>query len=89
MKKKILLGALIAIVFLSGIIAGGCGDSIAIVDAKGSSQTEQPQYAEMEYIHSSGYIEEFRDTVTGVHYFVTAREGITVRYNADGTVFVD
>ena len=51
MKKKTLLGVLIAITFLSGIIVGGCGDSIAIVNAENSEQTEQYQHAEIELVN--------------------------------------
>lgn len=92
MKKKTLLGVLIAITFLSGIIVGGCGDGIATVNAENSEPTEQYLYAEMELIYHdmSQGIEEYRDSVTGVHYIVVLGcGGITVRYNADGTVFVD
>lgn len=35
---------------------------------------------------------DFRDPETGVHYIIyigSRRGGITVRYNADGTLFVD
>lgn len=93
MKKKTLLGVLIAITFLSGIIVGGCGDGIATVNAKNGEQTEQYQQAEMEIISNPlDEIREYRDSVTGVHYLVyesTYKAGMTVRYNADGTVFVD
>lgn len=93
MKKKTLLGALIAFTFLSGIIVGGCGDGIATVNAENSEPTEQYQQAEMELLSNpSDEIREYRDSVTGVHYFVfssTYKAGMTVRYNADGTVFVD
>lgn len=92
MKKKTLLSILIAITFLSGIIVGGCGDGITAVDAKDSEQTEQYQHAEMECIYSYGELYEYRDSVTGVHYFIMYDSwgtGMTVRYNADGTVFVD
>jgi hypothetical protein len=90
MKKKTLLGVLIAITFLSGIFVGGCGDGIATVNAENSEQTKQYQHAEMELINSSlDEIREYRDSVTGVHYFLSINAGMTVRYNADGTVFVD
>ena len=93
MKKKTLLGVLIAITFLSGIIVGGCGNDIEIVNAENSEQTKQYQYAEMELINNPlDEIKEYRDSATGVHYLVFAsynKAGMTVRYNADGTVFVD
>ena len=94
MKKKMLLGVLIAITFLSGIIVGGCGDGIAAVNAENSEPTEQYQHAEMELVSNPlSDIREYRDSVTGVHYLVTTfrggNSGVTVRYNADGTVFVD
>lgn len=48
---------------------------------------------EMEYV---GYCEkditELRDKKTGVHYFIfkgSYKGGMTVRYNSDGTVYVD
>lgn len=93
MKKKTLLGVLIAIVFLAGLVVGGCGDGIATVNAKDGEQTEQYQHAEMELVsdHLSDML-EYRDSVTGVHYLVftsTYKAGMSVRYNADGTVFVD
>lgn len=93
MKKKTLLGVLIAITFLSGIFVGGCGDGITAVDAKDSEQTKQYQHAEMELVNNPlDEIKEYRDSVTGVHYLVFTsynKAGMTVRYNADGTVFVD
>lgn len=93
MKKKTLLGVLIAITFLSGIFVGGCGDGITAVDAKDSEQTKQYQHAEMELVNNPlDEIKEYRDSVTGVHYFIKYDSwgtGMTVRYNADGTVFVD
>lgn len=93
MKKKTLLGVLITITFLSGLIVGGCGDGVATVNAENSEQTKQYQHAEMELINNPlDEIREYRDSVTGVHYFVfssTYKAGMTVRYNADGTVFVD
>lgn len=93
MKKKTLLGVLIAITFLSGIIVGGCGDGVATVNAENSEPTERYQQAEMELLSNPlDEIEEYRDSVTGVHYLVFTsynKAGMTVRYNADGTVFVD
>lgn len=93
MKKKTLLGVLIAITFLSGIFVGGCGNDIEIVNAENSEQAKQYQHAEMELINNPlDEIKEYRDSATGVHYFVfssTYKAGMTVRYNADGTVFVD
>lgn len=95
MKKKTLLGVLIAFTFLAGIIVGGCGDSIETVNAENSEQTEQYQRAVMDLIYSTDYLNDFneyRDAVTGVHYLVYTgydKAGVTVRYNADGTVFVD
>lgn len=92
MKKKTLLSILIAITFLSGIIVGGCGDGIATVNAENSEQSQYP-HAEMEFVYSHDGIYEYRDSVTGVHYIVVMYgngiSGITVRYNTDGTVFVD
>lgn len=50
----------------------------------------------IEYIGSSGDIDEYRDTETGVHYFIydnihgyAGCGGITVRYNSDGTIYTD
>lgn len=93
MKKKTLLGVLIAITFLSGIIVGGCEDGAATVNAENSEPTEQYQQAEMELPSNPlDEIKEYRDSITGVHYFIMYDSwgtGMTVRYNADGTVFVD
>lgn len=93
MKKKTLLGVLIIVVFLAGIIMGGCGDGIATVNAENNEQTEEYSHAEMELVSDPlSDMLEYRDSVTGVHYLVfasTYRAGMTVRYNADGTVFVD
>ena len=85
MKKKMIFVALIAVTFLSGTILGSCGDSASEIKAG-----EQYNYAEMECINYCGNISEYRDSQTGVHYFIhTSEGGISVRYNADGSVFVD
>lgn len=54
------------------------------------------RHAKMELFYSGGYTEfrEYRDAVTGVHYLMYSgvngeAGGMTVRYNADGTVYVD
>ena len=85
MKKKMIFVALIAVTFLSGTILGSCGDNASEIKAG-----EQYNCAEMKYISRCGDICEYRDSQTGVHYFVHAYEGgVSVRYNADGSVFVD
>ena len=83
MKKKMIFAALIAVTFLSGTILGSCG--VSEIKAR-----KQYNYAEMECINQCGNISEYRDSQTGVHYFMyTSEGGISVRYNADGSVFVD
>ena len=90
MKKKwfMLLIAMVMVFLL------GCGVS-KDVDAKEKSKNN----VFMEFI---GYasdnmdIEEWRDTETGVHYFIYSESvykggcgGMCPRYNADGTLYVD
>ena len=85
MKKKMIFAALIAVTFLSGTILGSCGDNASEIKAGG-----QYNCAEMECINQCSTINEYRDSQTGVHYFMyTSEGGISVRYNADGSVFVD
>lgn len=61
-----------------------------VAKPEGESETKST-IGDMKYLGDTAYgnIDEYRDNVTGVHYFVYGLGGITVRYNADGTIFTD
>ena len=61
-----------------------------VAKPEGESETKST-IGDMKYLGDTayGHIKEYRDNVTGVHYFVYGLGGITVRYNADGTIFTD
>lgn len=71
----------------------GCGETTQV-----TAQAEVEQSYSMERISwsdSGGNIEQWRDTETGVHYFIYDRTsgnggmgGICPRYNADGSLYV-
>lgn len=100
MKKKIMV---ILLVTMATAVMG-CGgktstDSFAddstenenVMEKVGAESETKSTIGDMKYLGDTadGNIDEYRDNVTGVHYFVYGLGGITVRYNADGTIFTD
>lgn len=90
MKKKLF----ILIMAIAMFLLIGC-ECLNQVEAKG----QMPDNKIMELVDrcsDNGNIEEWRDTETGVHYFIYDRKsayagmgGICPRYNAEGTLYVD
>ena len=96
MKKKIMVILLVTIV----MAVMGCGgktskasfaDDSTEKEKVGAESETKSTIGDMKYLGDTAYgnIKEYRDNVTGVHYFVYGRGGITVRYNTDGTIFTD
>lgn len=88
MKNKNVNILVIVAVFVFGLIFGMCGNFGTEVYAKGNKN-----YTKLEYV---GYcdldISELRDKKTGVHYFLFEggyKGAMSVRYNSDGSVYVD
>lgn len=86
-KKSIILTVVIALSLVQG-----CGNTTQAE----KQQKEESQNYFMEFIDEYKSIEEWRDTETGVHYFIYNKKdgyggmgGICPRYNADGTLYVD
>lgn len=88
MKRKI-LACLLSTSCIMAIIVG-CSNKQTTVKASNTG-------CEMEYIQKCySDIDEYRDSETGVHYFVYCNNmgysgagGICPRYNADGSLYVD
>ena len=83
MKKKLF----VLIITLMVCFIFGCG---------ATTQAKWKVNNYMEYIRECYDIEEWRDTETGVHYFIYNNfttyglsGGICPRYNADGSLYVD
>ena len=97
MKNKKILVLVILATFLFGTILGGCDGNNVTAEANDTtheSESEQENIAiNLDYVGNSLDVDEYRDTVTGVHYLIYKTNygagGMTVRYNADGTVFAD
>lgn len=99
MKKKIMVILLVIMV----MAVMGCGGKTStasfddstenenVMEKVGAESETKSTIGDMKYLGDTAYgnIEEYRDNVTGVHYFVYGRGGITVRYNTDGTIFTD
>ncbi len=100
MKKKIMVILLVTMV----MAVMGCGGKTStasfaddstenenVMEKVGAESETKSTIGDMKYLGDTAYgnIEEYRDNVTGVHYFVYGRGGITVRYNTDGTIFTD
>lgn len=88
MKKKT-IAIIVTLLFIVSVIA--CGSAPARVAGSNNSSNKK-----MELVSYYGDFEEYRDTETGVHYFVYTEStgygkgcAITPRYNADGTLYVD
>lgn len=90
MKKKFF----ILIMTIAMFLLIGC-ECLNQVEAK--EQMPDNKFMEfIEYASDNTDIEEWRDTETGVHYFIYSESvykggcgGICPRYNADGTLYVD
>lgn len=90
MKKKFFILIMTIAMFL--LIGCECSNQ---VEAK--EQMPDNKFMEfIEYASDNTDIEEWRDTETGVHYFIYSESvykggcgGICPRYNADGTLYVD
>lgn len=86
--KRLLIGiVLILLVGVFGVLVG-CGLQT------NSSSTESQPSSNIETLGKySATVYDFVDEETGVHYLIYTmggyRGGITVRYNADGTIMVD
>lgn len=89
-KKKLFLVGVCALLLMA--YAGGCGNTTTV-----EAKTETTSNV-FEHVRDCGHdVEEYRDSETGVHYFVFdnyyvsggASGGICPRYNADGTLYVD
>lgn len=88
MKNKKMNMLIIIGVFIFGVIFGTYFNHGTEVYAKGNKN-----YTKLEYV---GYcdldISELRDKKTGVHYFLFEggyKGAMSVRYNSDGSVYVD
>lgn len=84
--KRLVLGfVLILLVGGLGVLVG-CGTQTSSTESKPSSNIESLG-------KNSATVYDFVDEETGVHYLIYTmggyRGGITVRYNADGTIMVD
>lgn len=100
MKNKKILVLVILVTFLFGTILGGCDGNNVKAEANDTTHEleskKQDIGIDLEFVNSSQNVDEYRDTITGVHYLVydhkngySGMGGMTVRYNADGTVFAD
>lgn len=100
MKNKKILTLVIMATFLFGTILGGCDGNNVTAEANDTTHALESEKEDigidLEYVCGSGDVDEYRDKVTGVHYLIYSESygyagvgGITVRYNADGTVFAD
>lgn len=86
MKKKLLVGLIgCMLVFL----LTGCNTINTSNDITDTTTSNDA----MEYVGNiNNEIEEYRDSETGVHYFIFRacyKAGMCPRYNADGTLYVD
>lgn len=87
MKKKILFGAVIAMTFLTGTFAGGCGSQNPDTKVKASSEYSLERLG---YASDDRNVVEYRDTKTGNHYFYVSGYDLIPRYNnASGSLYVD
>lgn len=87
MKKKLLVGLIGCMLAFSLV---GCNTVNTSNDVDIADTTSNNT---MEYIGNiNNEIEEYRDSETGVHYFVFRahyKGGMCPRYDADGTLYVD
>lgn len=100
MKNKKILTLVIMATFLFGTILGGCDGNNVTAEANDTTHELESErensVIDLDYVGGSEDVDEYRDTVTGVHYLIYNQKygyagcgGMTVRYNADGTVFAD
>lgn len=90
MKKKVLM---LLVMVLLGIAVVGCGNFTPTIEATAEAATG---YEIFELVADCGdNVKEYRDSVTGVHYFVfdkytynSEAGGICPRYNSDGSLYV-
>ena len=86
MKKRLLGIVLCSMLALSCV---GCNTNNTSNDVANTTTNNDT----MEYVrHINDEIEEYRDSETGVHYFVFRayyKAGMCPRYDADGTLYVD
>lgn len=86
MKKRLLVGLIGCMLAFSLV---GCNTNNTNNDTTDTTTSNNT----MEYIGNiNNEIEEYRDSETGVHYFVFRayyKGGMCPRYNADGTLYVD
>lgn len=86
MKKKLLVGLIGCMLVFSLTGCNTINTSNDITDTTTSNDA-------MEYVGNiNNEIEEYRDSETGVHYFIFRayyKAGMCPRYNADGTLYVD
>lgn len=96
MKNKKILALIICATFFAGTIFGSNDGNNMEVLANSTTKKLKSQKEDtglnLKYVGSDYLVDEYRDKVTGVHYLIYDEGyggGITVRYNADGTVFAD
>ncbi len=98
MRKKILCISILIGTFISGTLFAGCDGNSVKAEANDTTHSLETEVEDiginLEYVtrnYTEGeYIYEYRDEITGVHYLVNqTKGGISVRYNADDTIFAD
>ena len=92
MKNKTMTMMLLCITFL----LGGCSGNETTETYASETEQDASICIDFEYVGESNYVEEYRDKITGVHYLIYNDKcgyagcgGMTVRYNADGTIYAD
>lgn len=102
MRKKVLAACILIGTFICGTLFAGCDGNNIKVEANDTTHELESEVQDigidLEYVTQDSYakVTEYRDTITGVHYLIYQDRvtyggmgGMTVRYNADGTVFAD
>ena len=89
MKKRFVFYLLLSMLLASiiGMTFTACTKDASEEEAN-SNQMQTINEGEMR----EGVIKDYRDPQTGVHYIIymgAKRSGMSVRYNADGTIMVD
>lgn len=102
MMKKVLAACILIGMFICGTLFAGCDGNNVKAEANDTTHKLESEVEDIEIDFervtwdSYANVTEYRDTVTGVHYIIYQDSvgyggmgGITVRYNANGTVFAD